>query len=720
MEMNQISGALPVVVPEVLVVIEDHHHESDQQQPPSSSDSALDTPLSSTPGLLAGMGRNSLSTSRSSTPLLSRSPRPSEGREILPTRSLSIRTPAPSPSLSSPFAFRLRSRRSLFLFGSLFVAFLFYRKSSEWSDASTASIDQEEAEQCRLFPWMAKCVGRDWGHQDPFEGLHFEKEAGHMFYPAHSASEEENAIPPNQPHPIHLLISDAKRDWDKKRARQSKSLREAVEEYERRYKMRPPKGFAKWFEFAMANNFLLPDEFDSMHLRILPYLALPPKVLRQRSEKMQHDTEFWLQDKTFTLQVRQGAMEAVGPMSQPGNNGRANQMIDLLGGISDQLEDMNITFTGHDVPWIGLSGEARVRMIEAASAGNYIEEKYFEDYQDNWDLDGWASICPPDSPLRKAKHFEERQSTWVQPRPSFIQDHLAAMDFCQFPDRQNLHGFTAWPGPRPGLVFPIFSFTGTSVHADFLAPPVDQYDNPVGNDPEWDDKDFDKILWRGSTTGADLNVPHMRKWSQRPRLLSLAKQTGTLTLPYAPNDTPGTLGPSELFSASALSLAYNYFDFKFLGQPAQCADPVACEEFRKNFQWDTWVSFDEQNRYKYQLDVDGNGWSGRFHRLLSGKSMTMKSTIFPEWYSDHIQPWLHYVPVSIDYVDLFPIMAFFRGGRDGFGSHDDLAKEIGAAGKEWAENHWRKVDMQVYFYRLLIEYDRIMNRADDDPRSMDM
>ena len=99
------------------------------------------------------------------------------------------------------------------------------------------------------------------------------------------------------------------------------------------------------------------------------------------------------------------------------------------------------------------------------------------------------------------------------------------------------------PGPRPGLLFPIFSFTGTSVHADFLAPPIDQYDSPVGNDPcvalrptsppssrradrtfrrDWDDKEFEKIMWRGSTTGADLNIPHMRRWSQRPRLLSRA------------------------------------------------------------------------------------------------------------------------------------------------------------------------------------------------------
>lgn len=93
-------------------------------------------------------------------------------------------------------------------------------------------------------------------------------------------------------------------------------------------------------------------------------------------------------------------------------------------------------------------------------------------------------------------------------------------------------------------------------------------------------------------------------------------------------------------------------------------------------------------------------------RLMSSNSLVFKSTIFPEWYSDHIQPWLHYVPISIDFNDLWNAMAFFRGDENGDGAHDDLAKEIAYAGKEWASKHWRMVDMQVYTYRLLLEVSR--------------
>lgn len=55
-----------------------------------------------------------------------------------------------------------------------------------------------------------------------------------------------------------------------------------------------------------------------------------------------------------------------------------------------------------------------------------------------------------------------------------------------------------------------------------------------------------------------------------------------------------------------------------------------------------------REQYKYVLDVDGNGWSGRFHRcvlrrfeeredadgerrLMASNSLVLKSTIFPEW-----------------------------------------------------------------------------------------
>lgn len=178
------------------------------------------------------MARHSFS-GRPTSPLLSRgSGSAHTGSPLLPTtaRALSIRAPAHiPPAPGSPYStsrFRPRGRRSLLIALSLAVGFWLWRKSGAWGKPD--GLSAEEQERCRLFPWMAKCIGGEWGNHDPFEFLHFEKEGGHMFYPAHSASEEETAVPPNQPHPIHLLISDAKRDWSKKIARQSKTDRKSV------------------------------------------------------------------------------------------------------------------------------------------------------------------------------------------------------------------------------------------------------------------------------------------------------------------------------------------------------------------------------------------------------------------------------------------------------------------------------------------------------------
>lgn len=113
-----------------------------------------------------------------------------------------------------------------------------------------------------------------------------------------------------------------------------------------------------------------------------------------------------------------------------------------------------------------------------------------------------------------------------------------------------------------------------------------------------------------------------------------------------------------------------------------------------------WVVADD--RYKYLLDVDGNGWSARFKRLLSTNSVVLKSTIFPEWFTDHIQPWVHYVPLKPDLTDLYDVMTFFRDG------HDELAKRIAVESKKWSKQFWRKEDMMAYQFRWVWWWVRVL------------
>ena len=53
-------------------------------------------------------------------------------------------------------------------------------------------------------------------------------------------------VNPDGPHPIFELLKRAEKDWKAKIKRASKSLDDAVEEYQRRYNRMPPAGFDDW------------------------------------------------------------------------------------------------------------------------------------------------------------------------------------------------------------------------------------------------------------------------------------------------------------------------------------------------------------------------------------------------------------------------------------------------------------------------------------------
>lgn len=458
------------------------------------------------------------------------------------------------------------------------------RRAAERMQAVAARIAEK---RCQYMPWLAQCP-------DPFANLRFDEDHGEILYPARPADDHAGTdVVPPQPHPIHHLIREAEAAWHSKVSRQSQTLVQAVVEYRRRYNQPPPRGFDAWFRFARSNDVQLLDEYDSIHERIQPFAALPPHVLQERSAMLQNVTgepEYWIHQHTATIKLRHedglGKLEAEGPGRD--RNPRAEQMMALLEDIKELLPDLNITITctsrievrrplrsltrrlsaAADVPWIVLSGAHKQMHIAAAQTGtcewtNYIscstpltrlpavlDDK--ETFNDNWDLDGWQVICPPQSPLEQAPHFEKRMNWHTPQKTSFIGlDHVKAMDVCHHPENQPIHGFTSWcvspmclpasvdasltpracrPGPRPGLLFPLFSFTTSSLHSDLLLPPLEQYEVPVGPDVPWALKKHDKALWRGSTTGSDLTQPHARKYSQRVRLAKRASSSFRFSL----------------------------------------------------------------------------------------------------------------------------------------------------------------------------------------------
>ncbi len=334
---------------------------------------------------------------------------------------------------------------------------------------------------------------------------------------------------------------------------------------------------------------------------------------------------------------------------------------------------------------------------------------------DDASLSYFAQACAPNSPLRRSERGEFTPDYSGAAQRSFVYDHAKAVDLCQHPESRNLHGHTMLQGVPLGPLVPLFTFAKTRMHADILSTPLEQYsDTYEGYEPPWEQKSRNKLLWRGTTTGAQFDKHTPWRLSQRARLhLMTHEQEGERELIWAHR------GELTTGNVSVAELNHLYMDTSFAGQPEQC-DPETCALMRDKIDFKSFMGLEESYQYKYLMDVDGNGWSGRFHRLMSTRSLVLKSTAFPEWYNDRVQPWVHYVPIKIDYSDLYDVMAFFIGTPDGQGGHDSIAERIAENGRVWAQTYWRRVDMAAYMYRLVLEYSRILSVGEEEVDYVDM
>lgn len=135
-------------------------------------------------------------------------------------------------------------------------------------------------------------------------------------------------------------------------------------------------------------------------------------------------------------------------------------------------------------------------------------------------------------------------------------------------------------------------------------------------------------------------------------------------------------------------------------------------------------STSDLHKHKFLFDIDGNAWSGRFRRLMSTNSLVIKATVFPQWFQPKLielvpagvsanARWIMYVPARMDFTDLIPILAFFRGTPERPDlAFDTTAKAIAANGRCFVDKLFRVEDMQAYMFRLLMEWSDIVSRAE--------
>lgn len=65
------------------------------------------------------------------------------------------------------------------------------------------------------------------------------------------------------------------------------------------------------------------------------------------------------------------------------------------------------------------------------------------------------------------------------------------------------------------------------------------------------------------------------------------------------------------------------------------------------------VSLPDHTKYKYLIDVQGNGYSGRIKMLMfSGRPLFIADRKWIEYWSTDVKPFVHYIPVKEDLSDL--------------------------------------------------------------------
>lgn len=151
--------------------------------------------------------------------------------------------------------------------------------------------------------------------------------------------------------------------------------------------------------------------------------------------------------------------------------------------------------------------------------------------------------------------------------------------------------------------------------------------------------------WRGSTTGGDRGLDH---WPNLPRskLCNISKHEPDL------------------------------LDAKYVAC-AQC-EPGVWEQITQVLETDPsgYPSVEKQAQHKFLVDLDGEGYSGRFHLHLGMGSVYLKvATEYPTQVLDIASPYVHYLPVRSDMSDLISQIQYAR-------EHDAEMQSIAAAAKD--------------------------------------
>ena len=557
--------------------------------------------------------------------------------------------------------------------------------------------------------------------------------------------------PPTYPrHPISDLIyraSGGHNHWVTK-ATTSRSLKVAATIYEERHPGKfPPPNFDQWYEFA--EDTVVIDTFEQIDNDLSPFWNFKPDVLRKKVDIMAE------LPGVSTITVTNGKATH----SDAGNEQRNKDLQELsaiIAKFSAHLPDMTLPINLDPVPQILPSweeahaqGQANLRAVAdliskrslAADSNVTASELDFRDdgpetfpqlplaselLSPNDFRQMLAKACSPGSPGRSRPRWNmaELCSSCVEhhSKHAFLTEWDKSMETCEESDLKNLHEMFMTSPKIPPIrkLMPLFSSSKTDTFKDILIP-IPRLTLRGDPDMKWDfDRRYDSLFWRGrvgTQVGADAQA---LRGSQKYRLLHLLLEPSprdkvTLVVPI--QGDKDNYGYERVSAGKASSAAP--FDVG-VGGFSECHGDH-CQLIKQAFGAKEEEQEPLEYRYVMHLDEEG-GPPTQLMRTIRSGSVPFVSTIFRSWYTERLQPYLHFVPVDLRYNSIHSTYLYFTGtenrvtvndrGTDLKGARSD-GEWIAREGAKWVERAIGQRDIEVYLFRLLLEWGRLI----DDQRN---
>ncbi|GFF34943.1 beta-1,2-xylosyltransferase 1 [Aspergillus udagawae] len=481
-------------------------------------------------------------------------------------------------------------------------------------------------------------------------------------------------------HPIDLFIHDAKANFQSLLERQSNSYTAACEEYRRRYGIEPPPGFENWYNFAKAHQSVVIDDFDIIYDRISPFWSISGTEVTEAIDRLQHtpNCDVWV----CMFSAEEARTNCNHPHRSVDRNiqGFLNAVLTDLRGL---LPDVKFLVNHLDEP--------RVLLPPSSERSGSL---HMTDYSKRPVWDTLVRSCHS-----QGSKDADRPTVEAFGLP-FLTDRRSTTELCSHPEYRGSHGLLLSPTSFPlieGLV-PILSTGSVSTMGDILYPSPaylePEFEYVEAKDISWDSK-HNNLYWAGSTTGGFAVNDDWQSF-HRQRFVKLAQNLGNGHHFYLREDK----GVVSLVKSSFLNS--KLFDVAFT-RILQC-ETRYCRDQEALFRTKSWADKDEALQSRLVFDIDGNGISGRYYKLLASKSAPLKQTLLREWHDDRLLPWVHYIPVSQSMEELPEIVMYFTSEAG-----QKRAREIAENGREWFSKAFRKEDLTIYMYRVLLELARLQD-----------